>query len=163
MASDLQEIRSRHVVEIYDVIRDAKGNVVGIVEEYLPGDKLPDVVTESPQFRPTGLELYEIIKKCVVADPSKRITADALVTACEKLCYSEEAREFGRLKTWKNNFWGFITADKGDDIFFHKDSIYGAKQIKVGERVSFSRHKGEGADRAFPLVRISEPEEEIPF
>ena len=36
----LQTIRSKHVVQIYDVIRDAKGGVVAIVEEYIPGDDL---------------------------------------------------------------------------------------------------------------------------
>jgi len=36
----LQTIRSKHVVQIYDVIRDSKGNVVAIVEEYLPGNDL---------------------------------------------------------------------------------------------------------------------------
>ncbi|MBU6464331.1 MAG: serine/threonine protein kinase [Bradyrhizobium sp.] len=39
----LQSIRSKHVVQIYDVIRDSSGNVVGIVEEYLPGDDLTSV------------------------------------------------------------------------------------------------------------------------
>jgi serine/threonine protein kinase len=36
----LQAIRSKHVVQIYDVIRDEEGNVAAIVEEYLPGNDL---------------------------------------------------------------------------------------------------------------------------
>jgi serine/threonine protein kinase len=36
----LQEIRSKHVVQIYDVIRDADDRVEAIVEEYLPGSDL---------------------------------------------------------------------------------------------------------------------------
>ena len=39
----LQTIRSKHVVQIYDVIRDKKGVVTAIVEEYLPGDDLTAV------------------------------------------------------------------------------------------------------------------------
>jgi serine/threonine protein kinase len=39
----LQTIRSKHVVQIYDVIRDSKGAVVAIVEEYLPGNDLTSV------------------------------------------------------------------------------------------------------------------------
>lgn len=39
----LLAIRSKHVVQIYDVIRDSKNNVVAIVEEYLPGDDLTSV------------------------------------------------------------------------------------------------------------------------
>lgn len=36
----LARIRSKHVVQIYDVIRSDKGKVVGLVEEYLPGVEL---------------------------------------------------------------------------------------------------------------------------
>lgn len=36
--SALSAIRSKHVVQVYDVIRDKKGAVVAIVEEYLAGD-----------------------------------------------------------------------------------------------------------------------------
>lgn len=36
----LSKIRSKHVVEIYDRLLDSDGNVVGIVEEYLPGGDL---------------------------------------------------------------------------------------------------------------------------
>jgi serine/threonine-protein kinase len=38
--SALQAIRSKHVVQIYDVIRDNAGAVQAIVEEYLPGNDL---------------------------------------------------------------------------------------------------------------------------
>ncbi|MBZ9673954.1 serine/threonine-protein kinase [Mesorhizobium sp. ES1-3] len=41
--SALQSIRSKHVVQIYDVIPDAKGDLVGLVEEYLDGNDLTDV------------------------------------------------------------------------------------------------------------------------
>lgn len=36
----LQAIRSKHVVQIYDVINDKSGNVVAVVEEYLSGPDL---------------------------------------------------------------------------------------------------------------------------
>jgi eukaryotic-like serine/threonine-protein kinase len=36
----LQAIRSRHVVQIYDVLRDSKGGVYALVEEYIEGDDL---------------------------------------------------------------------------------------------------------------------------
>lgn len=39
----LQTIRSKHVVQVYDVICNASGNVDAIVEEYLPGDDLTAV------------------------------------------------------------------------------------------------------------------------
>lgn len=40
----LQAIRSRHVVQIYDIIREGDGTIKAIVEEYIPGDDL----TKSP-------------------------------------------------------------------------------------------------------------------
>jgi serine/threonine-protein kinase len=48
----LQTIRSKHVVQIYDVIRDKKGAVTAIVEEYLPGKDLTAVQapTNAPDF-----------------------------------------------------------------------------------------------------------------
>jgi serine/threonine-protein kinase len=36
----LQEIRSKHVVQVYDVIRDGSGTICAIVEEFVPGDDL---------------------------------------------------------------------------------------------------------------------------
>ncbi|MCY4003415.1 MAG: serine/threonine-protein kinase, partial [Rhodospirillales bacterium] len=39
----LQAIRSKHVVQIYDLIRDNNGQVMGIVEEYLSGVDLTQV------------------------------------------------------------------------------------------------------------------------
>jgi serine/threonine protein kinase len=36
----LTTIRSKHVVELFDVLRDDDGEIVGIVEDYLPGDDL---------------------------------------------------------------------------------------------------------------------------
>lgn len=39
----LQTIRSKHVVQIYDVIRNRRGEVIAIVEEYLPGNDLTAV------------------------------------------------------------------------------------------------------------------------
>lgn len=45
----LARIRSKHVVQIYDVIRSDSGKVVGLVEEYLPGDDLSSLapITDS--------------------------------------------------------------------------------------------------------------------
>jgi serine/threonine-protein kinase len=41
----LTSIRSKHVVQIYDVISDRRGAIVGIVEEYIPG---PDLTGSIP-------------------------------------------------------------------------------------------------------------------
>lgn len=36
----LSRIRSKYVVQLYDVIRDSRGNVIAVVEEYIPGPDL---------------------------------------------------------------------------------------------------------------------------
>jgi len=40
----LTAIRSKHVVEMFDVLRDKKGNIVGLVEDYLAGDDLSAIL-----------------------------------------------------------------------------------------------------------------------
>jgi eukaryotic-like serine/threonine-protein kinase len=40
----LSAIRSKHVVQIYDVLKDGSGSVTALVEEFLPGQDLNDVV-----------------------------------------------------------------------------------------------------------------------
>lgn len=40
----LTSIRSKHVVQIYDVIKDENGATVGLVEEYIPGDDLVNFI-----------------------------------------------------------------------------------------------------------------------
>lgn len=47
----LQTIRSKHVVQMYDVIKNDKGGIIAVVEEYISGDDLtsypkPKAVTE---------------------------------------------------------------------------------------------------------------------
>lgn len=39
----LSTIRSKHVVQVYDVIRDRDGNIAGIVEEYISGAELTSI------------------------------------------------------------------------------------------------------------------------
>lgn len=38
----LQQIRSKHVVQVYDLVRRKADGAVGVVQEYLPGDDLKD-------------------------------------------------------------------------------------------------------------------------
>lgn len=40
----LSAIRSKHVAQIYDVLKDGSGAVIAIVEEFLPGTDLDDVI-----------------------------------------------------------------------------------------------------------------------
>jgi eukaryotic-like serine/threonine-protein kinase len=125
--------------------------VPAIMEAKVP--PLPAMVRANAQFKYTGEEIYGLIKACLSADPTARPTADELVLKCGMMCYPDSAREFGRVRTFNNNYWGFIAADSGDDVFFHIDSVFGEEKIKIGDRVWFARHVGGGADRAFPIMK----------
>lgn len=48
----LGSVRSKHVVQIYDVVRNETGDVVGLVEENIPGDDLETLIpiTDPGQF-----------------------------------------------------------------------------------------------------------------
>lgn len=43
----LAAIRSKHVVQLYDVIKDENGGIVGLVEEYIPGADLNSIIPVS--------------------------------------------------------------------------------------------------------------------
>src|ERR1700753_1971806 len=47
--SALTSILSKHVVQLYDVIRDNNGDVVALVEEFLPGHDLNAIIPVSDQ------------------------------------------------------------------------------------------------------------------
>lgn len=113
---------------------------------------MPATLKSNLQFKLTGEEIYELIRKCLIAGPAARPSADELVSTCELMCYPDSPREFGKVRKFDNSYWGFIRADNGDDVFFHVDSVFGDKKIKKDDRVWFARHIGGGADRAFPVV-----------
>jgi eukaryotic-like serine/threonine-protein kinase len=94
------------------------------------------------------------VKACLNADPSSRPSSDDLVSKCEAICYPDTNREFGNVKQFDNGYWGFISADQGDDVFFHIECVFGSEKPKKGERVWFARHRGGGADRAFPVMKV---------
>jgi eukaryotic-like serine/threonine-protein kinase len=128
--------------------------VPAIMEAPVP--PLPRIITAKAQFRPTGEELYELVEACLQKNAADRLSADELVSRCERLCYLNAPREFGRIKRFDNRYWGFISADEGRDVFFHIESVFGQQQrLSVGDRVWFARHTGGGSDRAFPVVKAT--------
>lgn len=109
----------------------------------------------TPQFRALGMDVYKLIISCLEKDPSKRPTADQLVSSAEQICYSMEYYEFGKISKLNNSTTGFIVAEKGRDLMFHRDNFYGENTRKVGDRLWYGRHPGSGNDRAFPIVKLS--------
>jgi serine/threonine-protein kinase len=107
------------------------------------------------QFKPLSTQLWELITPCLNVDPNGRPNAEQLAEQTSKICYSAFPRHVGRIKSYKpSNYgaYGFIQTD-GDDVFFHRDSYFGAEVI-VGQLVYFSAHPGNPRDRAHPIVPV---------
>lgn len=113
---------------------------------------LPHPLMSNTQFAPFVTAIFELIRACMQKDPAARPTADQLVSGCEGLYYSTVPREFGTIKTFDNNSWGFA-ANAGSDVFCHVKSVYGASNLAVGERVWMTTHPGSPSRRAFPIVK----------
>lgn len=125
--------------------------VHSIIEAKIP--EYPNFITKNPQFGGLSNELIEIVNSCLQKLPDDRPTADKLVAMCGDLCYPVSERHFGRVKSYKYNAWGFISVEHGEDVFFHRDSIYG-NDLGVGDKVMFSEFNGGGANRAYPVVKL---------
>lgn len=140
----------------YELLSGKKpfGTGLKAVPAILEGKILPLASSQS-QFKTVMQDVFEVIKKCLVVDPSKRLTADELVQACEKFCYPITHREFGIVNKFDNSAWGFIQPEHGKSVFFHVESIFGKSRLKVGDRVLFARHVGGGNDRAFPVIKVT--------
>ena len=143
---------------MYELATGKKPFGVGYVAvpAILAGDipPLPGFVTQKTQFKPAAVEIYDIVKTCIRTNPDKRPTADQLVKQCESLCYPNTKREIGVISKFDNRYWGFISPERGKEIFFHMESVFGDQKVSVGDRVLFARHLGQGSDRAFPVVKI---------
>lgn len=73
--SALSAIRSNHVVQVLDVIRDAKGEIVGFVEEYIDG--VPLACTPKPSDAEAALKrLYPIAAGIADIHRHKRVHRD---------------------------------------------------------------------------------------
>ncbi len=115
--------------------------------------EIPTFVTANPQFKPLAQELIAIALSCLKKNPCERPTADQLVEACSKLCYTSSARERGAVKDFRHGAWGFIQTSRGD-VFFHRDCVYG-ELPQIGERVLFSSYVSGDAPRALPVQKLN--------
>jgi serine/threonine-protein kinase len=129
------------------------GNGLKAVLRILQQDPLPVplFVTANPQFSPLSNELLKIALACLNKDPKQRPSADALVTMCGTLCYSQSQRVEGVIDDFRFNAWGFIKPAQAK-VFFHRSSVYGPTKIVQGAKVVFSPHLGNGANRAHPVM-----------
>jgi len=54
------KVKSKHVVELYEVLADASGTPYALVLEYVPGDSLQDIANLPPSFEKRLRLLYQI-------------------------------------------------------------------------------------------------------
>lgn len=123
------------------------------------------VLPEKPQlftttrFSPLTDELWNIVSMCLQKDPKDRPSADQLIQVCANLCYSDAPRYRGRIYHLKGSFWGFISSDQVEDVFFHRDSFYGVGAPQYGQQVSFAHYPGAPRARAYPVLLLRQLEE----
>jgi len=110
------------------------------------------------QFRGLTTDLLALLHSCMTNDAAARPTADQLVTACTNLCYPPSARATGTLTYVGGNgaFGKIRTSGSGEDIFFHRDSLYGPR-LEMGDRVCFAAFPGTPNARAHPIVKLHKP------
>jgi serine/threonine-protein kinase len=128
------------------------GAVPKILEAKTPGK--PKLFGRKPQFELLENELWDILTACLNKDSAKRPDADSLVSMCARLCYSDAPRYFGTIFAFGRSygFWGKISGDGGNSVFFHLNSFYGDKPVE-GSRVNFARFAGAPHPRAFPVLQ----------
>ena len=119
----------------------------------------PAIWSAKPKFEPVLTEdLWAIVTSCLEKDPARRPTADDLAERCSTLAYFTGQRYFGRIHRYPagQGQFGFISAESGEDIFFHRDSFYSSDRPEPGMPVTFASFPGSPCYRAFPVVPINE-------
>jgi serine/threonine-protein kinase len=107
-------------------------------------------MTSNSQFTPVGQALQSLIESCLVSDPAKRPTADALSIELSKLCVFSSPRYVGTIHRQHNAAVYFIRNDHGGQTMLHRDSVFGPNRPAEGKRVVFSSFPGNPQQRAFP-------------
>jgi serine/threonine-protein kinase len=115
----------------------------------------PQPFQQFPQFGPLTDELWSIIEACLQKDPSARPTADILVERCDTLCYANAPRLEGTINSFGQfrGAFGFIGTEEGNEIFFHRETMYGAEP-KIGLPVNFAQFRGSPRPRAYPVLAL---------
>jgi serine/threonine-protein kinase len=117
----------------------------------------PPASLDRVQFRALTAELMALLHRCMTNDASARPTADQLVAECTVLCYPSSPRRTGTMSfVGGTGAIGKILADNGEEIFFHRDSLYGGR-LEIHDRVCFAAFPGTPNPRAHPIVKLQTP------
>lgn len=114
---------------------------------------LPTTISNHQQFGSLSKEIASLLLSCFQSDPLQRPTAQGLATRCDSLCYLPPVRETGTIQGYKYNAYGFIQADRGGGVFFHRQNVVADNSAPpIGTRVWFSKFEGQPSARAFPVL-----------
>jgi serine/threonine protein kinase, bacterial len=115
----------------------------------------PSFMTANPQFSGYSITLQRLVESCLEQTPDARPTAQELAISCEDLVAFGGERYTGTIERRLNVNSGIIQAKTGEQVFFHRDSIYGARTITVGAKVSFCKSPGSPFWRAHPITLLN--------
>lgn len=115
----------------------------------------PSFMTANPQFAPLARELQEIVDSCLNHDPTKRPTAEDLVSRCQNLCYQFSERHVATVNRLIQNGASGFASNSAHSIFFSTHSIYGNTPVTGSSVISYSKFPGHPADRAHPVIVFS--------
>lgn len=115
----------------------------------------PSFMTTNPQFSVYSKALQQLVESCLGETPDLRPTAHELAMSCEDLVSFGGQRYTGVIDRRLNIAKGIILADTGEQVFFHRDSIYGTKTITPGTKVSFYASPGSPFRRAHPITLLN--------
>lgn len=130
--------------------------VTAIVKAEMP--RWPAIWRNNVHFEPLLTELWNIIVDCLCKEPTQRPTADQLVGRCATLGYIHEQRSKGSIHRYPVRNWsyGFISAEDGQKVFFHRQSFFGISEPAPGMNVAFSTFPGTPYARAYPVVSVNQ-------
>jgi serine/threonine-protein kinase len=114
----------------------------------------PDFMVRNRQFAPLANQLKRIAESCLEYDPKSRPSAENLVKLFQEMCYLSVDRQEGEFSHYiQNGYSGFINRPSGN-VFFSRESIYGASRPDNNEnsRICFSSFPGAPKERAHPIV-----------
>ncbi|MGA8583849.1 MAG: serine/threonine-protein kinase [Roseiarcus sp.] len=115
----------------------------------------PSFMTTNPQFSVYAEALQRLVETCLQQNPDLRPSAQELAISCEDLVSFAGERYTGIIDRHLTISTGIIRAGTGEQVFFHRDSIYGTKTIIPGTKVSFCASPGSPFRRAHPITVIN--------
>ena len=142
--------------------RQAIANVIRAEQFGTVDIKKPSWFGRHPSTAPLENELWNILQSCIKVDPSSRATAEAVITACDDLCYAAAPRRKGIVQQFgmrypdggKARTGNIKDSETNEYWFFHGSDFFGAEGPTAGQCVNFSVYPGEPKARSAPVLLL---------